>query len=1292
MDAVSTAGALHELLEAQEGLWLAQQLAPANPLFNTGQFIALDGPLDLDAFTAAHAEAMAEAEALRLRIQSVGGAPRQSLDGEVPALEVVDLTGDPDGEAAARRDMDRDSAAPTDPARDPLAAFRLYRLSPTRHLWYERIHHLAIDGFGMVLLTNRVAALYSARMGQSAGPALAPYSAALEADRAYRAGEKHAADRAFWLDRADRLSPPASPSPNAAGVLSSSSFLRLARRVPDTICTAITERAKRLRLTWPDVLTSLSAAYLRRVSPDGDAVFGLPFMARFGSRAARVPCMWMNVLPHAPSLPEASDLDAALREDAAEIALARRHGAYRSERLRREIGRRRVDERLYGPLINVQPYDVAPQFHGLESRLNILSAGPVDDLTVSFRGDGKSGLTLEIDANPALYSEAEIAGHLSRLLAFLERAARAARLEEVPTVTEGEHARLIQELNATDQALDEITPETTLTALIEAQMARSPEAPAVRFGETVLSYAELDRRSRALAERLVALGAGADQRVAVLMDRSEHLAVALVAIQRAGAAYVPMDPGQPPARIEGLLAQTTPIAILADAPPGFRVAPPVLTPAEWPDAPTGAPLPPVAPNQLSYVLFTSGSTGAPKGVMIEHRAIVNRLLWMREAYGFTADDRILQKTPTSFDVSVWELFLPYLCGACLVFAPPGSHRDPKAIARLIRDDRITTCHFVPSMLAAFLGHPESEGITMRRVFCSGEELTPDHRDLFHARIDAELHNLYGPTEASVDVTFWPAGPEDRSAPMPIGWPVWNTRCYILDGAMRPVPEGVAGQLYLGGVQLARGYLGRDDLTGERFLPDPFRPGARIYATGDMARRRGDGAILYLGRNDHQVKIRGMRVELGEIEAALRGLAGVREAVVIARDDPGQQRLLVGYVVAGPEWTDAALRAALAQALPAHMVPARIVPLERMPTTANGKLDRKALPKPALSGVGGTPPRGETEELIAEAFVSVLRLPEPPVREADFFALGGDSLSALDLILRLEERLGRAVPLGQLFETPQIAALARAVETRADALAGLGPVFPLVAGREGGAPVVLLHPAGGLCWGYRALAKALSASYDGPIFGLQSPVLTGAAMPERLVDLSRRYADEIIARSDADRVHLVGWSLGGILAQDLAVELSARGVRPGTVALLDAYPAEVWRDEPEPDPMTALRALLAIAGFDPEGHPELDDREKLMSFLKRNSRLLGALPGDVLDAVVTLVTGTKRLMRAHQHRHYAEPVIHIRAAADHAERGFVSDLWAPHCAALEACDLDCLHKDMVAPEHVGAIAAMLAPRG
>ncbi len=495
----------------------------------------------------------------------------------------------------------------------------------------------------------------------------------------------------------------------------------------------------------------------------------------------------------------------------------------------------------------------------------------------------------------------------------------------------------------------------------------------------------------------------------------------------------------------------------------------------------------------------------------------------------------------------------------------------------------------------------------------------------------------------MDVSWWPASADDTSQPVPIGYPVWNTRLYVLDVQLRAVPDGVPGDLYLGGVQLARGYLGRDDLTAERFIADPHVPGARMYRTGDRARWRRDGAVEYLGRSDHQVKLRGLRIELGEIEAVLRAVPAVDRVAVLLRD-----AMLVAYV-SGTAVDSAALRQHALQHLPDYMVPSAFVRVDHWPVTANGKLDRDALPVPSLQAVTGRAPATDGERVLARLFAQVLGLSAPVDADADFFALGGDSLSAVRLLVEIQQHWAQDPGLGSVFEHPTVAALATRLDMPAvETDHGLGPLITLAQGEAGRAPLFVIHPAGGIAWNYRELANALRPART--VFGLQSPALDPAApLPHSIDALAAQYAARMVERQPEGPVHLLGWSVGGIVAQAIAVHLQAQGRAVGALVLLDAYPSECWRAEPEPDPVAALRALLAIAGYDPDGHPELDSRERIVNFLRRGDSALGHLPDAVLDGVVRAVTGTNRLIREHHHRYYEGALVHVRAARDHVLR-------------------------------------------
>lgn len=1279
------------LTEAQSGLWYAQRLAPDNPAFNTAHALWIDGALDVPAFVRAAERAAAEAPALALRMRDGEDGPRQRIDPEhLPRLAVIDLSHEADPEAAARAAMARDRDTPVDPVRDRLALQRLYALGGERYVWYLRVHHLATDGYGMALLTERALALYAAAQGAGeAGAPFAPLEGVIAEDAAYLGSDKRARDAAYWRETLAGM--PAASGLGSGFAPAAHGCHRLSVALAADLRGELLALAQRLGQPWPDVLTALAAEYCRRMAGQAEAVLGVPYMGRLGSASARVPAMVMNVLPlRVPAMPGAS-LAEFVQAIARALVRGRRHGRYRGEQLRRDLGLIGGQRRLHGPLVNVQPFYRPPRLHGARVRLEILGTGPIDDATIGFRGDGANALELEIEANPDLYATGEIAAHAQRLQAFLAAACTAEGIDDIPLATPEEARRALVEFNATEHPL----PDTTLAASIEAAMAATPDAPALAFGDTTLTYAELDRRTRALARALQARGLGRDGVVAVALPRSLELVVALVAVLRAGGAYLPLDLAHPAERLARILRSARPVCVLASRDiahlwPG-DVA--LLAPGDWPggdDAPFASA---AQPGDAAYVIYTSGSTGEPKGVVVEHRAIVNRLEWMRAHYRIDASDRILQKTPATFDVSVWEFFLPLIAGAVLDVAPPDAHRDPVALARLIRERGISTLHFVPSMLAAFLAAPQAEGLAVRRVFVSGEALDADLRDRFHRSVRAELHNLYGPTEAAVDVSWWPASADDTSRPVPIGFPVWNTRLYVLDARMRPLPPGVAGDLYLGGVQLARGYLGRDDLTAERFVADPHRPGERLYRTGDLARWRADGAVEFLGRSDHQVKLRGLRIELGEIEAAIMASGQAAQAAAMLREDRAGDRRLVGYLQPADVGAfDAdALRAFVATQVPDYMVPAAFVALETWPVTANGKLDRAALPAPAFEAGAFVAPRTPTEAAVAELFAQALGL-ERVGGDGDFFALGGDSLSAVHLLLAIQRRFGRDPGLGALFAAPTVAGIAALLD--ADDAApdhGLGPTIALARGEAARAPLFVVHPAGGIAWCYRELARALRPRRD--VHGLQSPALDLAQpLPGSIDALADDYARRVAALRPDGPLHLLGWSVGGIIAQAMAVRLRAQRREVGLLALLDAYPAECWRAEPEPDAVDALRALLAIAGYDPERYPDLRSREAIVEFLRRGDSALGNLPGRVLDGVVRAVTDTNRLVRRHHHARYDGTLLHVRAGHDHADRPQLqSALWRAHAAAVEAVELPFRHGELTGRDATAAIAPLLDAR-
>ncbi|WP_198535572.1 non-ribosomal peptide synthetase [Streptomyces caatingaensis] len=1072
----SDAGRTLELTRAQEGVLSAQRIDPENPGYNVGQYVELKGDLDVPALEEALRRTLAEADGLHIRLAEQDGRTVQvpvPFDAAAWHLPRLDTTGAASPVDAAVELVRAQLACP--PRLDAaggeapaLTGSLLVTVAPGHHLWFQYFHHLVVDGYGVTLFTRRVAAVYTALVRGEDVPAspFEPVATLVEADRAYLASDRPDTDRAYWTARhAGRARVTGLTEQTAQA---SWTFLRHRTSLDAERSAAVLAAAASVRCTWAEAATAAVAGYLHRMTGTTDAVLGMHFMARGARGTLRVPGMAVNVLPVRLAVHGTDTLPELIRRAAGELKDARRHQHYRGEDIRRDLGLVGSDERLYGPMLNLKPFDLDLDFAGIPGHTVNLASGPVEDLSVSVSKSPDGILHLEFDANPALYDAASLAGHAERCADLLARLAAdpALTLDAAELLADAERETVLRTWNATDRPL----APATLVEHIAARTAATPDATAVVFEGTTLTYRELDARAGALARTLTAAGAGRDTVVAVAVPRSAELMVALLGVLKSGAAYLPLDTDYPADRLAAMAEDAAPVRVVTVASvagglPAIARERALLVEdvADAADA-DAAPAAP-RPDDAAYVIYTSGSTGRPKGVVVTHRAIVNRLAWMQHAYRLRHDDRVLQKTPASFDVSVWEFFWALCEGATVVLARPEGHKDPAYLARLIAQQKITTVHFVPSMLRAFLEEPATAGSCsgLRRAFCSGEALPGDVVERWHRTLPGvPLHNLYGPTEAAVDVTHHRTRP--GTGAVPIGRPVWNTRLYVLDAALRPVPVGVPGELYLAGVQLARGYLNRPGLTASRFVADPFGgDGERLYRTGDLVRWAPDGSLEYLGRTDDQVKVRGFRIELGEIEAALEALPGVAQAAVTAREiTPGGARRLVGYAVpaAGAAPDPEELRTALAATLPEHMVPPALLVLDSLPLSLNGKLDRKALPDPGpATAAAARAPRTEAERVLAGIAAEVLGL-DAVGADDNFFSLGGDSISAIQLGSRARQA-GWGITPRVVFERKTIAAVAAVAErldggaahdTREDA-DGPVPATPITEWlRERGGPV------------------------------------------------------------------------------------------------------------------------------------------------------------------------------------------------------------------------------------------------
>jgi amino acid adenylation domain-containing protein len=1037
---------------AQQRLWLIEQLQTATAAYNLPGALRLHGALDLEALQRALDEIVRRHESLRTVFQVEDGLPVQALH---PTMRVpcplVDLRALPPGdpERVAREVAMVEARQPFDLERGPLLRVRVLRLAESDHVVLYTMHHIVSDGWSMGILLREITELYEAF--QAGLPSPLPELPIQYVDfaawqrKSFEQGVLHA-DLAYWTQRLAGAPPvldlptdrprPAVQSLNGAGHPLS---------LPGPLTRSLGAVGQAEGATLFMTLLAIFQVLLSRYSGQEDLCVGTPIAGRQSLETESLIGFFANTL--------------VIRSDLSGDPAFRSYLARVRERVLEAYAHQRLPfDHLVEVLQPERSLQHSPLFQVMLAFQS--SAGPlanpawgVDsgpalgmdtgtskfDLTLAL-AEQEGALRGVLEYSTDLYETATIARLSLHLRALAEEVALDPErpLSELPLLTAGERAELLVEWNDTARAYPEPRP---LHELIAEQAGRTPQAVAAVFEGEELSYRSLEAGAEQIAGRLAGLGIGPDCRVGVFLERSLDLIVALLGVMKAGGAYLPLDPSYPPERLEFLISDArSPVIItaerLASRLPATGGAVVVCLDGEArrpPASPAPAPRRPATPDDLAYVIYTSGSTGRPKGVMTSHRALCNRLFWMQEIYGLTAGDRVLQKTPFSFDVSVWELFWPLLVGARLVLARPGGHQDSIYLARLIEQERITVLHFVPSMLDVFLAEPDLAGCrSLQRVICSGEALQPALVARFFERLGpmaVELHNLYGPTEAAIDVTFWPCAPGDRRRAVPIGRPIANTRIHLLDARLQLVPAGVVGELYIAGVGLARGYLDRPALTAERFLPDPHGgPGERMYRTGDRVRRAPDGALEYLGRFDHQVKIRGARVELGEIEAVLREHPAVRGAAVIVREDEGRSRL-IAYLVPDPTQPPAAaeLRELLARKLPEVMIPVLYVMLDALPLSPNGKLDLRALPAPAERPESPLPePLSPVEEMLAAIWSEVLKVERIGARES-FFDLGGHSLLASRVVARIRNVFGVEIPLRNVFEAPVLAALAAKIE-------------------------------------------------------------------------------------------------------------------------------------------------------------------------------------------------------------------------------------------------------------------------
>jgi len=1036
---------LYPLSPMQAGMLFHSVFSDHGSTYTNQLRVDIDG-VDPQRFTAAWQASLARHDSLRCGFLHRAGQPLQWVARHVTLpVTVEDWTGrevaELDAFAASQR------AQGFDLERPPLMRVALLRTGATRHHLIWTVHHLLLDGWSTAQLLGEVLRHY-------AGEALPPTAGRFADYIGWLQARDIEDSRTFWqaqllpLDEPTRLLA-ALPAPTAGET--GQGEQQHAFDASETAALASFARTQKVTLN-----TLVQAAWLlvlQRCTSQPCVTFG----ATVAGRPAELPAsqqmlgLFINTLPVVAAPQPQQPVGDWLRHVQALNLALREHEHTPLYEVQRWAGQ--SGQALFDSIVVFENYPVDVALRRTPDGVAFSSVRNVAEtnypLTLLFAHTDTLHLTCRFDR--ALLADDQARQLADSLFAVLRQmAADATRPLAAIGLLAPADAQAALALGIAPEPYPAVTP---VHRLFEARAAEQPDAIALCFGDQSLTYAALNRRANALAHGLIARGVGPDVPVGVLAERSVEMVVALLAIMKAGGAYVPFAPDYPAERLQYMIEDSGVALVLVqrpDALPALSRPPETLDltdPALYADGANTNPAPALSPEHLAYVIYTSGSTGRPKGAGNRHGALFNRLWWMQRQYGLDAAETVLQKTPFSFDVSVWEFFWPLMTGARLALAAPGDHRDPQRIAALIARHRVTTLHFVPSMLQAFVADDSIAAScgSLRHIVCSGEALPADLAHRARALLpQAGLHNLYGPTEAAIDVTHWTCR-DDVGHSVPIGRPIANVSAHVLDAALHPVPAGVAGELYLGGAGLGRGYLGRAALTSERFVADPHgQHGERLYRTGDLVRRRGDGQIEYLGRLDHQVKIRGLRIELGEIEARLLAHDSVREAIVIARTEEGPARL-VAYVVATADDaridTDS-LRDWLGEALPDYMVPGALIVLDRMPVTPNGKLDRRALPAPEFTGAAAyeTPAEG-IEATLAGIWADVLKLSRVG-RTDNFFELGGDSILSLQIVARMRAAGWHLTPK-QLFERQTLAEVAAA----ATPLTGLAPAGNVRSVRE-----------------------------------------------------------------------------------------------------------------------------------------------------------------------------------------------------------------------------------------------------
>lgn len=1157
--AADAGGASLPLTIAQRGIWIGDKISRDGTVFSISESVEIHGPVDIEKFLEALHRVTEEAEAARVNIVEDSHGPRQVIHGRYQGeLPFVDFSGAADPLGEARGWMMRDVTAKLDLEHDALWFSALLKISEDRYFWHHRAHHIIYDGFSGGIVSARVAAIYDALIeGRAPSPTpFAPLRTLVDHESEYRGSGAIARDRAYWMERLADLPEPITLAPGR--LPTSNGLARATTHIRPVEAERLQALAKKFSCTRPQLLIAAAAAFLHRATGARDLALGMPVSAR--SKALRsTPGMAANAIVLRIEIAADATWATLAADTAREVQRALRRQFYRFEDMRRDLGLTGQHQHVTRVAVNIEPFDYDLTIGGAKTTAHNLANSSVEDLVIFVydRGDG-AGLRVDFDANPSLYAPDALARHkaqFERVIGALLNSPDG-RIADIDILSTDEKAELLR-LGAGATTTSRSRPAFEL---FEARADEQPDAVAVRYGGEAIRYDALNARANGLARRLIAAGLGAGDIVALALPKSIDLVAAMIAVHKAGAAFLPFDLDDPQPRQGKMAAAARARAVIGTKGDQSRLAhlAPCYVDADAAsidhsainviDADRRAPL---CGGDPAYVIFTSGSTGAPKGAVILHEGLSNSVAAFAEIMDLGAKDRLVSCVAHTFDPFLTDLFGALTVGATLNLVPKADVKDPALVADHMRRADATALLATPAHWEALIAS-RAASFSGLKAGVGGDVLTPRLARSLHD-LGAQVRNLYGPTEASILCTAAAISETTLAAP-PIGRLIPNMRAYVVDDALNLLPRGMTGELCIAGPGVGLGYVNDATATEAAFTIDPFADdGARLYRTGDIVRWRDDGMLDFVGRKDGQLKIRGHRIEPGEVQAALLECEGVRAAFVEGVSSPKGGRRLVAFVARTPgASTDAkTLRRALAARLPDYLVPQSLFVLEELPLTPHGKIDRRALPRPEeRCAKSHTPPRTETERALVEIFQNMLGLDQVGVDD-NLFELGADSLTAVQLLIEIESRFATELSLLSLFDAPTIENLARHLETRA----APDPFAPLIAIRKTGErrPLFCVHSVVGVAWSFAGLLRHIGPRT--PLYGLQARGLDGAEgpLPDSVDKMAADYIREIRSVQPAGPYRLIGWSLGGLVAQAMAAQLEAAGEQIEFLGLLDAFP-------------------------------------------------------------------------------------------------------------------------------------------